>query len=63
MKYHKGRKEITSIPVFIMFYIINKMKKHYSLLYHVCTYDTIKVPIWTYSPKLFAATPLNVYVS
>ena len=33
-----------------MFYIINMMKKHLTLLYWICTYDTKKVTIWT-SPQ------------
>ena len=30
---------------YIMFYIINKMKKHKTLLFHVRSYNTKKVPI------------------
>ena len=33
------------ILFYIMFYIINTMKKHETLLYHLLTYDTNKVPI------------------
>ena len=33
------------ISFFIMFHVINTMKKHKSLLYHVSTYDTKKIPI------------------
>ena len=36
------------ILFYIMFCIINTMKKHYFLLYHVGTFDTEKVLIWTW---------------
>ena len=52
------------ILFYIMFYIINTMKKQ-SLLYRIRTYDTKKVPIWTWPlGPLFTATPLltNYYM-
>ena len=36
------------ILFYIMFYIITMMKKHYTLLYCLRTYDPRKVPIWTW---------------
>ena len=38
------------ILFYIMFYIINTMKRHSTLFYHVCTYDTKKVLISTCPP-------------
>ena len=34
-----------------MFYSINTIKKHKTLLYQVCTYDAKKVPILTWPPS------------
>ena len=36
------------ILFYIMFYIITMIKKHYTLLYCLRTYDPRKVPIWTW---------------
>ena len=38
------------ILFYIMFYIINTMKKHKTLLYHVRSYNTKEVLIWTWAP-------------
>ena len=43
LPYCTRHRAITS--TFIVLYIINTMKKHSTLLYHVRTYDTKKVPI------------------
>ena len=40
-----------SILFYIMFYVINTMKKHPTLLYHVRTYNTERVPIWSWLPQ------------
>ena len=52
------------ILFYIMFFIINTMKKCWTLLYHVRICDTKKVPIWTwpFSP-LFVATPLCTVIT
>ena len=41
------------ILFYIMFYIIDTMKKHETLSYHVCNYDKKKVHIWTDPPPPF----------
>ena len=54
-------REIMSMPVYMFFYImfciIHVMKKHYTLLYHVCTYDTKRSRFEPGPPSpLFVAT-------
>ena len=46
--------------LYIMFCIINTMKKQ-TLLYYVCTYDTKKVPIWTWPPYSIICSYVPVY--
>ena len=47
----------------ITFYIINTMKKHNTLLYHVRTYNTKKVQIWICppSPLILATSVIYIY--
>ena len=40
------------ILFYIMFYIINAMKNHQTLLCHVCTYDTKKSPDFNLAPPV-----------